>query len=63
MPRVLALVLVAASLAGCGIARTAYNRDHSKSWMCVPNSHVQEPPLGNHTPLTIDEPAQMSGTP
>ena len=51
----LAAALMLTLAAGCNQARTAYSLDHSKSWMCVVNTKVQEPPLPNGQPMTMLE--------
>ncbi len=43
------------ALTACNAAVTAYNRDRTKSWMCVPNTTVQ-PPLREQPTLSITEP-------
>ena len=43
-------------LAACSIpTRTAYNADHSKSWMCVPNTKFQAVPLRGEPALSLIE--------
>ena len=49
------VVGVALMLSGCG-AVTAYNRDHTESYMCVKNTEYQAVPLNGQPPLIIEEP-------
>ncbi len=56
MRKTLAAVVALLTVTGCNAAVTAYNRDRTKSWMCVPNTQIQQVPLRGEQPLVITEP-------
>jgi len=54
MKRLVAAVVLGLVLSACG-AVTAYNKDQSKSWTCVPNPEVVKPALAPGRSLAVQD--------